>query len=90
MKRLAAIFALSFCCLALCLPLSAGTTHSKYKEDPAAIKFQKKQEKAMKKQLKKEKKAQDKMYRESQKKSTYHPWKQQGKTGSKKPHSSAY
>jgi hypothetical protein len=90
MKRLAAIFALSFCCLILSLPLSAGTTHSKYKEDPAAIKFQKKQEKAMKKQLKKEKKYQDKMYRESQKKSTYHPWTKEGKTSSKKPHSSAY
>jgi len=88
MKRLAAILALSFACLALCPPVSADTTHSKYKEDPAAIKFQKKQEKAMKKQLKKQKKYQDKMYRESQKKSTYHPWTKQGKTTSKGPHSS--
>jgi hypothetical protein len=75
MKRIAAILIFTFVCLTLCLPVSAQTNHSKYKEDPAAIKFQKKQQKAMKKQLKRQKKASDKMYRESQKKSTYHPWK---------------
>ena len=75
MKKLAAIVALMICCFCLYLPASSETTHSKYKEDPAALKFQKKQQKAINKQLKKQKKAQDKMYRESQKKSTYHPWK---------------
>ncbi len=75
MKKIAAILVLSFCCLGLALPLSAGTNQSKYKEDPAALKAQRKQQKAIKKQMKKQKKAQDKMYRESQKKSTYHPWR---------------
>jgi hypothetical protein len=75
MKRLATTFVLGLCCLGFCIAATAGTTQSKYKEDPAAIKFQKKQQKAMQKQLKRQKKAQDKMYRESQKKSTYHPWK---------------
>ena len=83
MKRIAAILVLTFCCLSLSLPLDAknntsnkyATNKSKYKEDPAALKAQRKQQKAINKQLKKQKKAQDKMYRESQKKSTYHPWK---------------
>ncbi len=75
MKKIAAILVLTFCCLSLSLPVSAKTNKSVYKEDPAALKAQRKQEKAMRKQLKKQKKAQDKMYRESQKKSTYHPWK---------------
>ena len=84
MKRIAAILLLGLCCLSLGLPVSAKNTtstystknnKSKYKEDPAALKAQRKQQKAINKQLKKQKKAQDKMYRESQKKSTYHPWK---------------
>ena len=75
MKRIAAILVLSICCLSLGLPLSAKSNKSMYKENPAALKAQKKQQKAIRKQLKKQKKAQDKMYRESQKKSTYHPWK---------------
>ena len=66
---------LSCCCLSLSLPVSAKSNKSVYKEDPAAAKFQRKQQKALRKQMKKQKKAQDKMYRESQKKSTYHPWK---------------
>ena len=75
MKRIAAILLVSFCFLTLCLSTSAKSNKSMYKENHAATKAQKKQQRAINKQLKKQKKAQDKMYRESQKKSTYHPWK---------------
>jgi len=75
MKRIAAILVLSFCCLGSSLPVNAKTNKSVYKEDPAATKIQKKQQKAFRKQMKKQKKASDKMYKQSQKKSTYHPWK---------------
>ena len=79
MKKLAAILALT-CCMAFCLTASAKTKsvykeNPAYKMNPAALKAQKRQQKAINKQLKKQKKAQDKMFKQSQKKSTYHPWK---------------
>ena len=71
MKKLAATLCLAVLGSSLSVPVLAKTTNPAYHEDPAALKAQKKQEKAMKKTLKKQKKAQDKMYRQSVKKSHY-------------------
>lgn len=75
MRKIAAILVLTCCCMSVCLPVSAKTNRSMYKQDRASRREQNKQQKAIKRQLKKQKKAQDKMYKQSQKKSTYHPWK---------------
>jgi hypothetical protein len=71
MKRFVAIVCLSICCLSFSATVLAKTNNPAYREDPAARKIQKKQQKAMKKAQKKQKKASDKMYRESVKKSHY-------------------
>jgi len=71
MKRIVALLCLSICCLGVSVAVFAKTNNPAYREDPAAHKLQKKQQKAMKRQLKKQKKAQDKMFRESQKKTHY-------------------
>lgn len=71
MKRLLAPLCLSICCLTFSVAVFAKTNNPAYREDPAALKLQKKQAKAMKKAMKKQKKAQDKMYRESVKKTHY-------------------
>ena len=71
MKKIAAIFLLSFCCLSGCLPVAAKTNHSPYPQTRAAHKREKKQQKAMRKALKKQTKAQNKMYKKSVKKSHY-------------------
>ena len=71
MKRLVALLCLSICCVGFSVAVFAKTNNPAYRDDPAANKLQKKQEKAIKKALKKQKKAQDKMYKESVKKSHY-------------------
>ncbi len=72
MKRFAAILCLAACCFAVNPSAFAKTNNNPaYRENPAARKARKKQEKATKKALKRQKKAQDKMYRNSVKKSHY-------------------
>jgi len=71
MKKAAASLLLALCCCSGIPSALAKTNNPAYREDPAASKIRKKNEKLMKKNLKKQKKAQNKMYRDSVKKSHY-------------------
>jgi hypothetical protein len=71
MKRIAALLCLAACCCSLNPAAFAKTSNPAYREDPAARKIRKKNEKMMRKNLKKQQKAQNKMYRNSVKKSHY-------------------